>query len=187
MVPYAEALDIPLIVRWPKRIEGGRRVDTVYTALDHLPTLCSMAGVQFDRKSVDGTDLSRIALGTGSRTGGDSGGREDALITNYVSHWDYFDSGTRWPEWRGVRTRRHTYAKWLTGKEELYDNVEDPYQMHNLVENAAHRKTLQALRGRLDELLAEAHDTFPPGTKYAEWYDDRRALLRTALGPVQRR
>ena len=56
-------------------------------------------------------------------------------MMNYVSHWDYFDTGTDWPEWRGVRTQRHTYAKWLDGKEELYDNIDDPYQMKNLVES----------------------------------------------------
>ena len=86
-----------------------------------------------------------------------------------------------------MRTKRYTYAKWLTGEEELYDNVEDPYQMQNLVEDPAHRQTSTRLRGRLAELLAKAHDEFPPGTKYAEWYDEERVLLRTALGSAKRR
>ncbi len=36
-----------------------------------------------------------------------------------------------------------------------------------------------------EELLAQAHDEFLPGTAYADWYDDERNLIRTALGPVK--
>jgi len=107
-------------------------------------------------------------------------------MANYVSHWDFFDSGTNWPEWRGVRTERYTYAKWLDGKEELYDNVEDPYQMKNLAESEKDSPVLKRLRVRLAELLSDAHDEFLPGTAYADWYDDERNLVKTALGPVER-
>jgi hypothetical protein len=105
-------------------------------------------------------------------------------MANYVSNWDFFDSGTDWPEWRSVRTERYTYVKWLTGKEELYDNQEDPYQMRNLAEARQDLPTMQKLRSRLKDLLADAHDTFMPGTGYADWYDEQRNLLRTGLGPV---
>jgi arylsulfatase A-like enzyme len=179
MVPYAEALDVPLIMRWPKRIPAGRRDDSVYTAMDHLPTLCTLAGVGSPRK-VDGKDRSAGTLGTGGASLDDG-----ELIMNYVSHWDYFDSGTRWPEWRGVRTKRYTYARWLKGDEELYDNEADPYQMRNLVGDATSAPVLTRLRQRLKVLLAEAHDEFLPGTAYADWYDDERVLTRTALGPVK--
>jgi hypothetical protein len=108
------------------------------------------------------------------------------MIMNYVSHWDYFDTGTKWPEWRGVRTKRYTYAKWLKGGEELYDNKVDPYQMRNLVDEAGSASILARVRKRLKALMAEAHDEFLPGTAYADWYDDARVLTRTALGPVKR-
>jgi arylsulfatase A-like enzyme len=178
MVPFAEAIDIPLIVRWPEHIEGGRRDETIYTPMDHLPTLGAMAGVELPG-AVDGRDLSAATLGTGEVE------RDAALIMNYTSHWDYFDSGTHWPEWRGVHTGRHTYVKWLTGVEELYDNEADPYQMKNLARDAEHEKTRAELRARLKELLTDAHDDFPPGTAYADWYDDKRVLVRNALGPVR--
>jgi len=32
MVPYAEAVDVPLIVRWPKRIRAGSRSEALYTS-----------------------------------------------------------------------------------------------------------------------------------------------------------
>jgi len=178
MVPYAEAMNIPFIIRWPNRIEAGSRIEALQTPMDHLPTLCGLTGTRIPRE-VDGTDLSRVILGKE----GDS--RPEVLIGSYTSHWDFFQTGTRWPEWRGVRTKRYTYCKWLTGEEELYDNMEDPYQVKNLAVSRKEPVVLNRLRGRLKDLLAKAHDDFLPGTSYAEWYDDRRKLIRTGLGPVR--
>jgi len=177
MVPYAEAMNIPLLVRWPGRIEAGARFDALQTPMDHLPTLCGLAGIPVPRE-VDGTDLSRVLLGKGRDR------RDEVLIGSYTSHWDFFQTGTRWPEWRGVKTRQFTYCKWLTGGEELYDDLEDPYQMTNLAEGGKADAVLERMRGRLKDFLAAAHDDFRPGDRYGAWYDDRRNLVRTGLGPV---
>ena len=177
MVPYREAVNIPCIVRWPGHIPAGRRLDVLQTPMDHFPTLCGLAGLQAP-STCDGLDLSGVLLS------GKSVDRDAVLMMNYVSHWDYFDSGTRWPEWRAVRTQRYTYVKWLDGKEELYDNRDDPYQIINLAGDSKNRPTIEKLRTRLAELLAGAHDEFLPGTAYADWYDDERNLVKTGLGPV---
>ncbi len=178
MVPYEEAVNVPLIIRWPGRTPAGLRTDCLHTPVDHMPTMLSLAGIPVP-DTCDGMDLSAVALG---RRGPQ---RESALMMNYVSHWDFFDSGTLWPEWRAVRNKSHTYVKWLKdNKEELYDNLADPYQMRNLAENQTDLATLKRLRERLNDLLREAHDDFLPGTAYADWYDEKRNLVRTALGPV---
>jgi len=62
MVPYAEAVDIPLIVRWPKHIRAGSKSETLYTPIDHLPTLASMCGLEIPALA-NGIDLSGHALG----------------------------------------------------------------------------------------------------------------------------
>jgi arylsulfatase A-like enzyme len=178
MVPYAEAMNVPLIVRWPKRIRPGTRIDALHTPMDHFPTLCGLAGIRIPRE-VDGRDLS------GSVLGKEKDGREEVLIGSYTSHWDFFQSGTLWPEWRGVRSKQHTYCRWLSGEEELYDNMNDPYQMTNLAAGLTELPTLKSMRGRLKDFLAAAHDDFRPGSAYGEWYDERRNLIRTGLGPVE--
>ena len=122
MAPYEEAVAVPLILRCPGRIPAGRRSDTLFTPMDHLPTLAGLAGVS-SPSGIDGRDLSPAVLGN---RGPD---RDAVLMMNYSSHWDYFQTGTDWPEWRAVRTRTHTFVKWISGKQELYDNVADPYQM----------------------------------------------------------
>ena len=177
MVPYAEALNIPLIVRWPTRIAAGSRIDALHTPMDHLPTLCGLAGLPIPPE-VDGVDLSHVLLGAGADD------RQEVLIGNYSSDWNYLQTDTTWPEWRGVKTKQYTYCRWLAGGEELYDNLANPYQMTNLLGDSTVTTDLEHLRTRTVELLAAAHDDFRPGTSYGDWYDDQRNLVRTGLGPV---
>jgi arylsulfatase A-like enzyme len=185
MVPYREALHVPLVFHWPGKIPSGKQADILYTPLDHLPTLCSLAGISIPEK-IDGMDLGDDATERAESE------RDGVLIMNYTSHWNNFFSqipaearklGIRcWPEWRGVHTGRYTYAKWRNGREELFDNQLDLYQLNNLVRDREHLDKLGSFRRRLDGLLAEAHDDFPPGTAYRDWYDGKRNLRKTALG-----
>lgn len=177
MVPYTEAVHVPMIVRWPGRVPAGKRLDGVFSPIDYMPTLCGLAGVPIPEE-VDGMDLSDATLGRCKNS------REDTLMMNYTSHWDFFQTGTIWREWRGIHTGRQTYVKWLDGREELFDNQEDPYQMTNLAEGNKELPSLKRYRSRLKDLLAESHDKLQPGTAYGEWFDNERNLLRTALGPV---
>jgi arylsulfatase A-like enzyme len=177
MVPYAEAVNIPLKMRWPGKIPAGGVSDTLYTPIDHLPTLCGLAGLSTP-SMIDGEDLSAAVLGHSIST------RNSVLMANYTSHWNYFQTETTWPEWRGVHSGRHTYVKWLTGEEQLFDNVNDPYQMRDLAGDSTSRGTLDDMRHRLKELMITAHDDFLSGREYASWYDSERNLVRTALGRV---
>jgi hypothetical protein len=85
-----------------------------------------------------------------------------------------------------VHTTRYTYVKWLARQEELYDNLEDPYQMHSLVGEESAKIILLELRWRMKELMISAHDQFLSGEQYAAWYDAERNLVKTGLGPARR-
>jgi arylsulfatase A-like enzyme len=178
MVPYAEAVDVPLIVRWPRRVPAGAASDVLYTPMDHLPTLASLCGLSVP-SLVNGMDLSAHVLG---RRGPE---RDAALMMNFVSHWDFPETNTEWPEWRGIRTKQHTYVRWLNGAEELYDNLADPLQLRNLFDGRRAPEVMTRLRSRLKDLLNESHDEFPPGTAYAEWFTPERDMVRNALGPLR--
>ena len=178
MSPYEEALRVPLIFRWPGQLPAGVKSDVLFTPMDHHPTVAALANAEAPA-GMDGRDLSAAVRGSST-----AAAREAALIANYSSHWDYFHSEWPWPEWRGVRTRRHTYVKWLSGKEELFDNIADPYQMRNSA--ATDTSTLGHLRDLLTTLLAEAHDEFMSGPAYAGWYDSERNIVRTGRGLVRR-
>ena len=177
MVPYAESVDVPLIFYWKNRIKAGRKSKSLYAPIDHMPTLLSLAGLKVP-DFADGMDQSHVVLG---RAGPE---RQDSLMMLYTSHWDFCETRAPWPEWRGVKTKKYSYVKWIDGSEELYDNISDPYQMTNLVSKEKSKDTLMQLRERLQALLKHADDDFRPGTDYIDWFDDERKIVRTALGPI---
>ncbi len=171
MVPYAESVNIPLKMRWPGYIPAGVTSDALYTPVDHLTTLCGLAGVQPPREA-DGRNLSEVVLGLGESR------RDAVLMANYSSEPAFFQTGTTFPEWRAVRTTRYTYVKWLAGPEALFDNAEDPYQMRNLIKEDRALATVTEFRRRLKDLLASANDQFLPGDRYGAWYDANRNLIK---------
>ena len=166
---------MPLIARWPGKVPAGKRSDALYTPMDHLPTLCALAGIDVPGY-LDGVDLSAALLG------GEPPKREAVLMMNPVASLRVFKTDPAFPEWRGVRTGQHTYVSWRNGREELFDDREDPYQLRDLAGEPG--AALNRSREHMRRLMAAAHDGFPPGDAYGEWYDDSRSLLRTALGPV---
>ena len=182
MVAYAEAIRIPMIMRWPGRIAANHRTDTLQGPMDHFPTLVSLAGLKLP-PDLDGVDLSSELLG------GEPVPRDALLLSNFTAHWDFFmtgsDEGANWPEWRGVKTQQYTYIRWIDGKTELYDDQVDPAQLTNLSKNTDYGSLIEALEVKLLALLAEAHDEFMPGNAYIDWVDRERNIIKTGLGPIR--
>lgn len=176
MLPYEESLKVPMIVRWPGRFDGGRTCDTLTAPVDFFPTLCSLCGVPIPR-TVEGLDLSDAWLGR-------AGAREpEAVFTmNFVAGWPgYLQNGA---EWRGVRTKRHSYARWLNGRTLLYDLEADPLEMRNLAEEPSAGGLREGMEKRLQAFLAERHDAFLPCEDYAPWLDAHRRIVRNGFGPL---
>jgi arylsulfatase A-like enzyme len=122
---------------------------------DHTPTLLGLAGVSVPAE-MNGIDLSGRLLGRDQAVPG------SVFINEYAS----FDQGQVWQPWRGVRTRRYTYARWLQGGALLFDNEADPYQTHNLAyapETAVLREQLET---ELQSWLARLGDRFAPGDEH---------------------
>lgn len=72
------------------------------------------------------------------------------------------------PEWRGIRTKRHTYVRTLKGPWLLYDNDEDPYQLANLVDDPGRAVERQELDEELRDWLGRLDDDFQPREVYWE-------------------
>ncbi|MCE5279646.1 MAG: sulfatase [Planctomycetaceae bacterium] len=176
MLPWEESIHVPLIARWPGHIAPGSRCDALMAPVDFFPTLCGLCGVHVPR-TVEGIDLSQAWLGQIGAP------QQEALLTmNYIAGWPgYLTTGN---EWRGVRTQRHSYARWLDGRAVLYDLQADPLQVHNLADDPAAAGLRSNLESQLQRLLAQRHDTFAPCTDYANWFDAQRRIVRNAFGPL---
>ena len=154
--PFEESISIPFIVRYPRRIPKGKITDALLSPMDIMPTLLSLAGAPIPN-SVEGVSLDDAALGKRSD-------QHDALLIMKM-----LPGGNPWiinaaTEWRGVRTKTHTYARLADGGPWiLYDNRNDPMQMKNLVNDPTHKKLQDELEATMQKLLKKAHDPF--GTK----------------------
>lgn len=161
--PYAESIRVPFLIRYPKMLKKtGWKYEALFNAPDIMPTLLGLAGVDVP-DTVQGTDYS-AAMRTG-----ETPNVESALIMCPAPFGQWIRTrGGR--EYRGVYTGRYTYTRGLDGPWQLFDNDNDPYQMNNLVGDAAYADTVKHLDGLVDGWLVKVKDDFKPAEKHlADW------------------
>lgn len=165
---YEEAVRVPFIIRWPPRIPAGYVSDVCLNTPDIMPTLLSLMELPIPEE-VEGMDLSHCILGK-------EGPEPEAAFmmgTGAVADWE---DGH---EWRALRSKRYTYAIYrVDGKEFLFDNIEDPYQMRNLAEDLGYKDILEYFRKLLKRKMEELGDVFEASTWYRDnWTRDRIILI----------
>ena len=154
--PWRESVGIPLIVRWPGRVPAGRVTGGPVGIVDHMPTLLSLAGVSVPDE-VEGDDLAAYVLG-------DESAAPRSAFINMPIVMKMFS----FPEWRGVVTRTHTYARFRDRSWILFDDAADPMQMNNLAESAAHEPLQQELEAELQRWLERTSDPFETSEDVAD-------------------
>lgn len=159
-LPFEESISIPLMIRYPSKVPAASVADGLFAPVDIMPTLLSLADVPCH--DVDGTDLSAVVMGQ-------TDGLQDAVLIQksiaLSTNWITNGNGP----WNGVRTKRYTYARlandqspWL-----LYDNLTDPLQVTNLVNDPAHATLRDELNQLTSDLLTAAGESGDPSV-YAE-------------------
>jgi arylsulfatase A-like enzyme len=173
--PWEESINVPLMMRFGDRIAPARRgltSDLLIGVLDYAPTLLGLLGVPVP-DAMEGRDLSGCILGepaergvAGSMAGSAKGGAGDGAGSRprswprsvYIGEMVCCDQALAegLTPWRGVRTAQHTYARTVDGPWLLYDNLADPSQLTNLIDEPAAAPVRQALerelRGWIDRL-----------------------------------
>src|SRR5690606_41604614 len=74
-------------------------------------------------------------------------------------------------EFRGLRTERYTYVRDLSAPWLFFDNVADPYQQRNLLDDPNYRALASELDQLLQARLAANNDEFRPGLEYVKQYN----------------
>lgn len=136
---FADAVTrIPFIWRWPGKIAADHESQQLVQTVDLAPTLCSLTGVE-PMPTADGMDL------TGLLQGNEQAVREVAVTENPCTRVLYHD------RYRYVHVPEGMRAE--GGEGELYDLLEDPWEMHNLIREPGYQEVVEDIRSRLLDWL----------------------------------
>jgi arylsulfatase A-like enzyme len=163
---------IPLIVSWPGRVAEGMRDDSMVNLVDLAPTLLQLQGLA----------VPRAMHSEGLPTVTDAEPR-DATCAEYGAGGPPFRmadleklprpygrralmQSLQWREAEGrrkmVRTREWKYVHDPMGdRDELYDLVNDPWELENVVDNPVHQDILAEMRLRLADWSIRTEDAKP--------------------------
>jgi len=135
-------MTIPLILSQPGKVAAGKRVKSMVSNYDLLPTLLTQLGLKDkipNKAKLPGRDFSPMLHG------------ESIVWEN--EHFYEFENV------RAIRTERWKYIERIhQTPNELYDLANDPEEHHNLYGLAEHAETVRKLRRRLYRFFEEHAD-----------------------------
>jgi len=147
MMPYEEAVRVPLVMRYPRRIAAGARSDALVSLVDLAPTLLSVAGEPIPDE-MTGIDLSPAF---GNR-------REFQREPYRFSEHQPLGAWHNTVAWRMVVDPRWKYV-WNQGDlGELYDLESDPFELRNRIDEPGLQSQRAHLRSVLREWMAQTVD-----------------------------
>jgi len=149
--PWEESINVPLIFSQPGRIPSGQPTDDLFGTADLTPTLLALTGTPVP-SVMEGMDLSQRLL-TGKGQAYESVPIMDIIPADQAKQW-----GGR--TWRGVRTKRYTYARWTDKGWVLFDNQKDPYQVNNLIDDPSAKALQKEMEAELQKWLKRMDDPF---------------------------
>ncbi|KAL3457657.1 Arylsulphatase [Aspergillus heterothallicus] len=164
--PYEEDINIPMIVRGPN-VPKGKRVDFVTSHTDVAPTLFDLAGIAL-RSDFDGMPMPLVEKDLESARSDPR--REHVSVEYWGGNLQEGEVGADVEAGTPVVYNNNTYkamriigdsyslfySVWCTNEHELYDHINDPYQMTNLYGTSGTTllgRRMDQVTSRLDALL----------------------------------
>ena len=145
---YEESLRMPFLVRWPGVVRPGARIGAIALNVDFAPTFLDAAGLPVP-SDMQGRSLVPLLRG---------GTPADWRRSMYYRYYhDPGDHNTR--AHLGVRTHTHKLIYfWKKDQWELFDLVNDPFELHNLYGQPGHDSLTAALKAELLRLKRQMRD-----------------------------
>ena len=169
-IPYEETYRVPLIVRWPGRIQPGTRSDRLAQTHDLAHTYVEAAGAK-PMPYRDGRALQPLFDNPRS-----DAWRDHILCAYYGGEFLYTQ--------RIAIANRFKYVFNGFDIDECYDLAEDPEEMRNLVTSGEKRADVDDMRARLYQLMNEFEDPYGDLSGRGDRYCAPRYLPRgKRLGP----
>lgn len=145
-LPWDESVCVPFLFRFPAIQAEGRKITTPINTPDILPSLLSLADITIP-ESVEGEDLSNIFKDSEED-------KDRAALFMAIAPFGRND----FHAFRGIRTSQYTYVRDSEGPWLLYDNLNDPYQMKNLIDDSAYTEIKDKLEKELQVKLENNND-----------------------------
>lgn len=142
VLPYEEGARVPLMIMDPRQPKDrrGRTSQALTGSIDITATILDLAGVPIP-ENMDGVSLLPLVQDTQAAV---------RKVLPVIQVWGPVETMSL-----TVLTERHKYIYWYYGEgmepvEELFDLVEDPFEMKNVAGDPACRSVLEQMRRRYD-------------------------------------
>ena len=171
---YEESIRVPFLIQWKDKLSSGVKLDTLLSTVDIMPTILGLVDIEIP-KEVEGTDLSLILKGE----------KIDEPLFAFLMNTGACAIWEDGHEWRAIRDKKYTYAvyrgsKDLPRKELFFDNINDPFQLNDLIDKSEYLTEISRFRHFLSDKMSQLNDEFPASSWYLKnWIQDRK-IKRTA-------
>lgn len=198
---YDSGIKTPFIVRWPDQLKKGR-TDALISSIDIAPTFCELAGAEIP-ETFQGVSFVPVLKNQHAETrnyiASEHNWHDYKAHERAIRNHKYLYVRNAFPELNasppadavGSITYQEMIKLYKAGKlnenqldcfeaprpaEELYDVVNDPYQLHNLAAKPEYADALNEMRNLLDSWIVEFDDNIPENPtpdKFDRWTGKR--------------
>ncbi|HRN47032.1 MAG TPA: sulfatase [Niabella sp.] len=146
---YEESLRTPLLIRYPKEIKPGTKINSLVQNLDFAPTFLDYAGVAIP-KEMQGESFRNVVAEKTKKF-------RDAI---YYTYYEY-PSIHMVKRHYGIRTDRYKLIHFYYDVDEweLYDLQKDPHEMKNVYNDPAYLKVRKTMHKKLSALRKKYKDS----------------------------
>jgi arylsulfatase A-like enzyme len=159
--PYQESIRVPFLIHYPAALgNSGSTSPILMNTPDIMPTLLGFCDLPVPA-TVEGVDFSGVLKGIKRN-------KVKYTLISCVQPFGQWNRKRGGKEFRGIVTARYTYVKDLNGPWLLFDNLNDPFQLKNLVGDPKYKRSQKKLDQQLKRLLKARGDEFKPGMEYVK-------------------
>ncbi|GAA4944074.1 sulfatase [Algibacter agarivorans] len=147
---WDEASRVPFLIKYPGiDKQKGAVVNAPLTTPDILPSLLGLTNIEIP-KGIEGENLAKLIKNP------DSNADRAALIMGVAP----FGANYGDPAYRAIKTKQYTYGRTPKGANMFFDNINDPHQMNNLLDNPKFESIQKDLDDKLNIELEKIGDEF---------------------------
>lgn len=146
-LPYEESVRNPLLIRYPPLVKANSRIKEFVLSIDYAPTVIELAGASV-KSHIQGRSIISLLKG-----------KTEAWRKSFMMEYYSYENPFPWlidTDYKALRNERYKYIHWYRheNKDELYDLIDDPYELNNLYKNENMQKIVKEMQRELAKEVA---------------------------------